>query len=81
MRRHLITLVIPILTAGCTGLSFGEKTPGSDVYLQAGDIAVDDRTETSFVLQTATETASSAATSPAGLRCAAMMADPSSMSA
>lgn len=59
MRRNLIAFFLPAFLSGCTGLSFGEKTPGSDVYLEAGDIAVDDRTETSFVLQTATPEASS----------------------
>lgn len=59
MRRTLFSFVLPVLVSGCTGLSLGEKTPGSDTYLEGGSIAVDDRTETSFVLQKATQTTSS----------------------
>lgn len=66
MKRNLITFFLPAFVSGCTGLSFGEKTPGSDVYLEAGDIAVDDRTETSFVMQTATPTGSSDLNTPHG---------------
>jgi hypothetical protein len=46
------------MVSGCTGLSLGENTPGSDVSLEGGAIAVDDRTETSFVLRKANEAAS-----------------------
>jgi hypothetical protein len=60
MKRSLVALVFPALLSGCTGLSFGENLPGSDVYLADGSIAVDDRTETSFVLQTAPQQAATA---------------------
>lgn len=57
LNRHFFAFVfISLLSAGCTGLSFGEKTAGSDTYLEGGAIAVDDRTETSFVLHRATKT-------------------------
>lgn len=58
--------VLSILTAGCTGLSFGEKTAGSDTYLQGGAIAVDDRTDTSYVLHRATKTTDADAGTDAG---------------
>jgi hypothetical protein len=40
-----------LLGGACTGLSLGERDPGGDVHLEGGAIAVDPRTETSFVLQ------------------------------
>jgi hypothetical protein len=40
-----------LLGGACTGLSLGERDPGGDVQLEGGAIAVDPRTETSFVLQ------------------------------
>lgn len=53
MNSNVKTLVFrlwPLALSACTGLSLGENLPGSDVYLGDGSIAVDDRTETSFVL-------------------------------
>ncbi len=43
----------PLALTACTGLSLGENNPGADVFLGDGSIAVDDRTETSFVLSDA----------------------------
>jgi hypothetical protein len=48
--KTLAFIFVPAFVAGCTGLSIGEKQPGSDTFLEFGDIAVDDRTDTSFVL-------------------------------
>jgi hypothetical protein len=39
-----------MLCSSCTGLTFGENTPGDDTWLEAGSIAVDSRTENIFVL-------------------------------
>lgn len=54
MRLGTFAFAIPIFftgcTTGCTGLSLGENNPGADTYLEYGSIAVDDRTEKSFVL-------------------------------
>lgn len=50
MHIRSFALVIPLLATGCTGLSLGENNPGADTYLEYGAIAVDDRTEQSFVL-------------------------------
>lgn len=64
MRAFLpcLALLTPAL-AGCTGLTFGENTPGADTYLEHGSIAVDDQTETAFVLGTAAPTADAPAES------------------
>ncbi|MFW6066795.1 MAG: hypothetical protein ACOC97_00535 [Myxococcota bacterium] len=40
-----------LIASGCTGLT-ADNDPGEDTYLEGGAIAVDDRTETAFVLQT-----------------------------
>lgn len=61
MKRSLVAIVFPAFLSGCTGLTLGENLPGTDVYLGDGSIAVDDRTETSFVLQTAPEQAATTA--------------------
>jgi hypothetical protein len=54
MKRFLFGLaaLLAPLTTGCTGLTQGENNPGADTWLGSGAIAVDDRTETSFVLKT-----------------------------
>lgn len=49
--------------AGCTGLSLGEQKAGQDTFLGSGAIAVDDRTETSFVLRTDTPASGAASNS------------------
>ncbi len=41
------------LSVACTGATLGEKNPGADTYLEYGAIAVDDRSDTCFVMQTA----------------------------
>jgi hypothetical protein len=46
------SVALGMLAMACTGLTQGERDPGGDTYLEAGAIAVDDRTETVFVLQT-----------------------------
>lgn len=58
MRASLLAfaLLAPAL-AGCGFSIGGEILPGFDTYLEYGDIAVDDRTETSFVLGTSAATA------------------------
>lgn len=43
---------LSVMGSACTGLSMGENDPGDDTHLEAGSIAVDDRTENVFVLQT-----------------------------
>jgi len=48
--KTLVFRLWPLAFTACTGLSLGENLPGSDVYLGDGSIAVDDVTETSFVL-------------------------------
>lgn len=50
MRLHLVVSAATLLTTACTGFSLGEKNPGSDTYLEYGDIAVNDRTESAFLL-------------------------------
>lgn len=50
MRARDLSLCVPLVVTGCTGLSLGENNPGADTYLEYGAIAVDDRTERSFVL-------------------------------
>ncbi len=58
MRASFLSFVLlaaPL--TGCAGLTIGESIPGQDTYLEYGDIAVDDRTDTSFVLATAGATA------------------------
>lgn len=60
LKNHALGFVpialVSLFTLGCTGLTFGENTAGSDTYLEGGAIAVDDRTDTSFVLHRATKT-------------------------
>lgn len=46
----MLTRLWPLTLTACTGLSLGQNLPGTDVWLGDGSIAVDDRTETSFVL-------------------------------
>lgn len=50
MRVPMLAFAITLLTTACTGFSLGENNPGGDTYLEYGSIAVDDRTEKSFVL-------------------------------
>ena len=54
MRQSLLTLILVVLTGACTGLTLGENTPGGSTQMEYGSIAVDPKTETSFVLQTKT---------------------------
>lgn len=49
LRRPAAFLIV-VGIAACTGETLGEKGAGDDTYLQFGDIAIDERTETSFVL-------------------------------
>lgn len=44
-------LLVPFGVA-CTGATLGENAPGADTYLENGSIAVDDRSDTCFVMQT-----------------------------
>src|SRR5215831_6714651 len=53
MRR--LSLLLLTFTA-CTGLSLGENQPGDDTWLEAGSIAVDPNSETSFVLSASSKT-------------------------
>lgn len=55
LRRTAFTFLVPLMVTGCTGLSLGENVPGGDTYLELGEIAVDDRTEKSFFLDTITD--------------------------
>lgn len=48
MRTTLLALVIAC--TGCTGLSLGLNTPGAPAHVGSGSLAVDDRTDTAFVL-------------------------------
>jgi hypothetical protein len=57
--KTLPFILVPAFVAGCTGLTLGEKQPGADTFLEFGDIAVDDRTDTSFVLSQENTTDSS----------------------
>ncbi|MDI3290275.1 hypothetical protein [Polyangium sp. 15x6] len=50
LRLPYLALVSTLALTGCTGLTFGENNPGQDTWLEDGSIAVDDRTETSYVL-------------------------------
>lgn len=52
MRLHHLIFATPLLLTACTGLSLGENNAGNDTYLEFGSIAVDDRTEQSFMLHT-----------------------------
>jgi DNA-binding beta-propeller fold protein YncE len=47
--RAVVALFVPL--AACTGATLGEKNPGADTHLEYGAIAVDDRSDTCFVLQ------------------------------
>jgi hypothetical protein len=49
--RAAVALFVP-LAAACTGATLGEKNPGADTHLEYGAIAVDDRSDTCFILQT-----------------------------
>jgi hypothetical protein len=53
--KNVLFFAVPVLTTGCTGFSLGENNPGADTYLEFGEIAVDDRTESSFVLTNVTD--------------------------
>ncbi|MDI1483306.1 hypothetical protein [Polyangium sp. y55x31] len=57
LRLPYLALVSTLALTGCTGLSLGENNPGQDTWLGNGAIAVDDRTETCFVLASDTEDA------------------------
>ena len=57
MRRVTNCLVLgatSLLAVACTGATLGENDPGADTYLEYGAIAVDDRSDTCFVMQKAT---------------------------
>lgn len=54
-RRTAFMFLVPLMVTGCTGLSLGENVPGGDTYLELGEIAVDDRTDQSFLLDTITD--------------------------
>src|SRR5262245_39605355 len=49
-QRYWCAAIVSALT-GCTGLTLGENGAGADTYRGLGVIAVDDRTETSFVVE------------------------------
>jgi len=49
-RFAFLAILAPLALTACTGFTLGENIPGADVWLGDGAIAVDDRTETSFVL-------------------------------
>lgn len=55
LRRYAVMFAVPVMVTGCTGLSLGENTAGGDTYLEYGEIAVDDRTENAFLLNTITD--------------------------
>ncbi|MDC3962876.1 hypothetical protein [Polyangium jinanense] len=55
LRLPYLAFVSTLALTGCTGLALGENNPGQDTWLGNGAIAVDDRTETSFVLASDTE--------------------------
>lgn len=55
MRVHMVACAATLLTTACTGFSLGENNPGGDTYLEYGSIAVDDRTEKSFLLNNFTD--------------------------
>lgn len=55
MRSSILAISIPLFVTGCTGFSLGENTPGGDTYLEYGEIAVDDRTDNAFLLNTFTD--------------------------
>ncbi|MRG90378.1 TolB family protein [Polyangium spumosum] len=65
LRLPYLALVSTLALTGCTGLSFGENNPGQDTWLGNGAIAVDDRTETSFVLASETDDTSTPGQIPA----------------
>jgi hypothetical protein len=56
MRAYIVSVLLPTVLTGCTGLSLNENQAGTDVYLGFGDIAVDDRTEASFIRRVHTVT-------------------------
>src|SRR5690242_2668155 len=55
MRAHTLAIAATLLTTACTGFSLGEHNAGGDTYLADGSLAVDDRTEVSFVLNNYTD--------------------------
>lgn len=55
MRVPSLAIAITLMTTACTGFSLGENNPGADTYLEYGSIAVDDRTEKSFLLNNYTD--------------------------
>jgi hypothetical protein len=50
MQKQLVIGLALSFWACATGETLGENSPGADTYLQFGDIGVDERTETSYVL-------------------------------
>lgn len=52
--RFVLGIVAMVGTAACTGATLGENDPGADTYLEYGAIAVDDRSDTCFVMQKST---------------------------
>jgi hypothetical protein len=56
MKRLITRVVLASLASigavACTGATLGENDPGADTYLEYGAIAVDDRSDTCFVMQT-----------------------------
>ena len=58
--RFVSALALASALVGCTGATLGENTPGGDTWLEGGAIAVDDRSETAFVLTTETPQVSGA---------------------
>ncbi|TKC95879.1 TolB family protein [Polyangium fumosum] len=65
LRLPYLAFASTLALTGCTGLSLGENNPGQDTWLGNGAIAVDDRTETSFVLASDTTNAAEPGKIPA----------------
>jgi hypothetical protein len=55
MRVQTLAIAATLLTTACTGFSLGENNAGGDTYLENGSLAVDDRTENSFILNNYTD--------------------------
>lgn len=52
INRVVLASLASIGAVACTGATQGENDPGADTYLEYGAIAVDDRSDTCFVMQT-----------------------------
>ena len=52
MRRALLVGLALLLTTACTGLTLGENKPGGSTNLEYGSIAVDPKSEVSYVMET-----------------------------